>query len=183
MYLPVNQQNIYYVVFSKKLSHRFLLWIFLLCILTSCTKEENITDEQRFEQQRANFLKQASCKPEKALSQGEIYAKAMQQYWQESIDGLFTIDKFLNEEFPKGDGLHTETQDICELNIVSRKIYSNYCYPWKISTVQNLEELVEKQKQGQLPKKIRLFNFCIGKFKWYSIQPTSRCLFISLLPF
>lgn len=110
-------------------------------------KQFILTPEAKVKQWVAKTL---SCKPQAPLSQGELFALAMQDYWKKFLRGLWEQDQSLNEFYPLRGGAINVTDSDCGL-IRDKKgnpmrIDRKTCYPWKMGKYDTLEKLQEQLK-------------------------------------
>lgn len=91
-----------------------------------------------------------SCQPEIPLSKGEIYAKAMQEYWRRQMNWVLNYDEYLGTD-DAGFKI-TANSELCKIEDGHFK--STYCYPWRIDLPITLEYLQKKYptyiKEGYL---------------------------------
>ena len=105
-------------------------------------KQFMLTPEAKVKQWVAEKL---SCTPPTPLSQGELFALAMQDYWKKMLLGLWEEDKESNKFYSQdGFEIHITDSD-CGL-IRDRKgnplkIDRKTCYPWKMGKYDTLEKL------------------------------------------
>ncbi|ASK27277.1 hypothetical protein [Neisseria chenwenguii] len=110
----------------------------------------------REEQRRQEFLKQASCKPEKPLSKGEIYALAMQDYWKIQMNELWGAEEKIDWWKELGIFLDEIPSDInekiCQLERDEDgkpiRFGNKACYPWKLTEYDTFEKLQEWKDNG-----------------------------------
>lgn len=110
----------------------------------------------REEQRRQEFLKQASCTPEKPLSKGEIYALAMQDYWKIQMNELWGAEEEisqLKEEGQFSDEIPSDiNEQICQLERDKDgkplRFGNKACYPWKLTEYDTFEKLQEWKDSG-----------------------------------
>lgn len=92
--------------------------------------------------EKERMIKWHSCQPEKPLSKGEIYAKAMQEYWYRKMEWVLNFDKYNDENMGLIDGFrHRENANMC--SIEDDKFESDFCYPWVIN-FPTLDKMLEK---------------------------------------
>lgn len=110
----------------------------------------------RDEAAKRSFLEQASCRPKQPLSQGELYALAMQDYWRIRTDRLRTADSRIIKA-KKEQEIIDEIPDninrkICGLKwdkeAKNWRFEKRICYPWKLEEFDTYEKIVTWYEEG-----------------------------------
>lgn len=121
-------------------------------ILSGCTLEQqkpkSFTETE--EETKARYDKLLACKPNKPLSKGELYEKAMIQYWENNTNSAFNADAVAYEsemEKPKeyrNKLIGNEYQIKCNLTYhedgTPDKVINDICYPYQVYQFKNLRD-------------------------------------------
>ncbi len=124
----------------------YLLFIVLLSLhLAGCDEPTYQRSREEIDRENAeNF----ACKLEKPLTKGELYERAMQDYWNNQITMLWDIDKAFYEEKKSYTGSYTPKDmgtKVCGLTWTwlgkPKSIEKNTCYPLKVTKYHKFKEL------------------------------------------
>ena len=87
---------------------------------------------------------------EPALSDGELFARAMQDYWQREMHGLWGKDESLNHNYPGANGnIHVTDSDCGLIRDTAGQplhIERDTCYPFRLDKYNTLDRLTERLK-------------------------------------
>lgn len=133
---------------------KFIYLLLFVLLLSACQTEE--------EKRQAHLEELLSCKPETPLSKGELYERAMQDYWKYRMEWVWEADKYLiekQEEEYSGLGWLAPSVDKkiatkkCGLTWTwlgkPDKITKDTCYPRKITQYHTVEDSIYSYKHPE----------------------------------
>ncbi|MBE9577678.1 MULTISPECIES: hypothetical protein [Moraxella] len=131
-------------------SHHLIGMIAITLAITSCEKKPYSPPQETKEETKARYDKLLACKPDKPLSKGELYEKAMVQYWQKKTDYAFRADYNAYESEMEKPKLYrnklagNEYQFKCGLTYhadgTPDKVTNDICYPYQVYQFDDLND-------------------------------------------
>lgn len=128
---------------------KILAYVFVVIYLSGCEKKPTSFLETK-EERQARYNKILSCKPDKPLSKGELYEKAMVQYWQHKTNSAFNADADAYEtELEKPEEYRRnlrgdEYKEACSLTYhkdgTPDKVTNDVCYPYQVYQFDDLKD-------------------------------------------
>lgn len=114
-------------------------WIEAIQYAFLAEHEVNIKEDKKTLKKYKELL---SCRPEHRLSQGELYALAMQDYWLHHMDSNWWGDEKYAYRHPE-EGKYKPEDKLCRDSSWNRKLFQNSdnCYPRIIKEYNTLERL------------------------------------------
>lgn len=125
----------------------YLLFILLLSLhLAGCDEPTYQRSREEIDRENAeNF----ACKLEKPLTKGELYERAMQDYWNNQITMLWDLDRAFYEERKSYTGSYTPKDmgtEMCGLTWTwlgkPKSIEKSTCYPLKITKYHEFKDFL-----------------------------------------